>query len=95
MSLEIGLLFAVLVAMVYLFLTEKLPIDLTAFLGLVFLLLAGYVGPKEAFLGFSSTAVITMLSSLCAVSAAITASRQSTTALSTQCSSSRTFPGQL
>jgi len=62
MSLEVGILFAVILAMVYLFLTEKLPIDLTAFLGLVFLLFAGYVGPQEAFAGFSSTAVITMLS---------------------------------
>jgi di/tricarboxylate transporter len=62
MSLEIGFLFAVIIVMVYLFLTEKLPIDLTAFLGLAVLLLAGYVGPKEAFSGFSSSAVITMLS---------------------------------
>jgi di/tricarboxylate transporter len=62
MTLEIGFLFAVLIVMVYLFLTEKLPIDLTAFLGLVVLLLVGYLGPKEAFSGFSSTAVITMLS---------------------------------
>lgn len=62
MALEIAFLFAVLAAMVYLFLTEKLPIDLTAFLGLVVLLFAGYLKPGEAFSGFSSTAVITMLS---------------------------------
>jgi di/tricarboxylate transporter len=62
MTLEIGTLFVLLVAMVYLFLTEKLPIDLTAFLGLVVLLFAGYLNPREAFSGFSSTAVITMLS---------------------------------
>jgi len=62
MTLEIGMLLAVLAAMVFLFLTEKLPIDLTAFLGLVFLLFAGYLEPGEAFTGFSSTAVITMLS---------------------------------
>jgi di/tricarboxylate transporter len=61
MTPEIGMLLAVLVAMVYLFLTERLPIDLTAFLGLVFLLFAGYLEPAEAFTGFSSTAVITML----------------------------------
>ena len=48
--------------MVTLFLTEKLPVDLTAFLGLVVLVFAGYVTPSEAFLGFSSPAVITMLS---------------------------------
>ena len=62
MSLEIILLFAALLVMVYLFLTEKLSIDLTAFLGLVFLIFAGYLEPHEAFVGFSSTAVITMLS---------------------------------
>lgn len=62
MSLEIGFLFAVLAVMVYLFLTERLPIDLTAFLGLVVILFAGFIEPQEAFKGFSSTAVITMLS---------------------------------
>ena len=61
MTFEIGFLFAVLAAMVYLFLTEKLPVDLTAFLGLVVLVFAGYVEPQNAFLGFSSPAVITML----------------------------------
>jgi di/tricarboxylate transporter len=55
-TLEIGTLFVLLVWMVYLFLTEKLPIDLTAFLGLVALLFAGYLNPREAFSGFSSTA---------------------------------------
>jgi di/tricarboxylate transporter len=47
---------------VYLFLTEKLPVDLTAFLGLVLLILGGYLTPDEAFTGFASPAVITMLS---------------------------------
>ena len=62
MTLEIGFLFLILAVMVYLFLTEKLPVDLTAFLGLVTLLMAGYLTPDEAFTGFSSPAVITMLS---------------------------------
>jgi di/tricarboxylate transporter len=62
MTLEIGFLFALLVVMVALFLTEKLPVDLTAFAGLVVLVFAGYVKPEEAFAGFSSNAVITMLS---------------------------------
>jgi di/tricarboxylate transporter len=48
--------------MVYFFLTEKLPVDLTAFLGLTILVFAGYLTPAEAFTGFSSPAVITMLS---------------------------------
>lgn len=62
MTLQIALLFALLAAMVYLFLTEKIPVDLTAFLGLVVLVFAGYVTPAHAFSGFSSPAVITMLS---------------------------------
>ncbi len=62
MTLEIGFLFALLAAMVYLFLTEKLPVDLTAFLGLIVLIFGGYLTPAEAFTGFSSPAVITMLS---------------------------------
>lgn len=62
MTLEIGFLFVLLAVMVYLFLTELLPVDLTAFSGLVILVLMGYVAPLEAFSGFASPAVITMLS---------------------------------
>jgi len=62
MTAEIGFLFALLAVMVYLFLTEKLPVDLTAFLGLATLIFTGYLTPSEAFTGFSSPAVITMLS---------------------------------
>ena len=62
MTIEIAFLFALLVAMVYLFMTERLPVDLTAFLGLVILVFGGYLTPNEAFAGFSSPAVITMLS---------------------------------
>ncbi len=62
MTVEIAVLFATLIAMAYFFFTEKLPVDLTAFLGLVVLTLGGYLSPSEAFTGFSSPAVITMLS---------------------------------
>lgn len=62
MTLGIVFLFLLLAGMVFLFLTEKLPIDLTAFLGLVILVLSGYLTAEEAFSGFSSSAVITMLS---------------------------------
>ncbi|MYH55726.1 MAG: SLC13 family permease [Acidimicrobiia bacterium] len=61
MTWQIAALWLLLVVMAYLFLTARLPVDLTAFLGLVVLILAGYVGPTEAFSGFSSPAVITML----------------------------------
>lgn len=62
MTLEIAFLLVVLAAMVVLFLTEKLPIDLTAFLGLTLLIFAGHVSAEQAFTGFASSAVITMLS---------------------------------
>ncbi|MCB0310618.1 MAG: anion permease, partial [Bdellovibrionales bacterium] len=62
MSLEYLLLVLLLVSMAYLFLTAKIPVDLTAILGLVILTLAGYVTPQEAFSGFSSPAVVTMTS---------------------------------
>lgn len=62
MTPEIAFLFAILAVMVFLFLTEKLPVELTAFAGLAVLALAGYIEPDEAFQGFSSPAVITMLS---------------------------------
>ncbi len=62
MTLQIGFLFALLAVMVTLFLTEKLPVDLTAFLGLVILVFGGYLTAGEAFKGFSSPAVITMMS---------------------------------
>jgi len=62
MTFEIGFLLAIIATMIYFFLTEKLPVELTAFAGLATLALTGYVQPDEAFLGFSSPAVITMLS---------------------------------
>ncbi len=62
MTLEIGFLFAIIGVMIFFFLTERLPVDLTAFAGLAVMALTGYVRPDEAFQGFSSPAVITMLS---------------------------------
>lgn len=62
MTVEISFLYALLVGMVYLFVTEKLPVELTAFTGLLILVAGGYVGTDEAFSGFSSPAVITMFS---------------------------------
>jgi di/tricarboxylate transporter len=64
MTLEIGFLFALLAAMIVLFITEKWSVDLVGFAGLLVLILAGYIKPEEAFTGFSSPAVITMLSVL-------------------------------
>lgn len=64
MTLEIGFFFALLGAMIALFTTEQWPVDLVGLAGLLVLTLAGYVKPDEAFSGFSSPAVITMLSVL-------------------------------
>jgi di/tricarboxylate transporter len=62
MTLEIAFLFTLLGVMVILFLTEKLPVDVTAFAGLSLLVATGLVTTDEAFVGFASPAVITMLS---------------------------------
>lgn len=62
MTIEIAVLFAILIVMAYLFFTEKLPVELTAFLGLSALLLGGFVSADVAFTGFASPVVITMLS---------------------------------
>jgi di/tricarboxylate transporter len=61
MTLEIASFLGIFAVLVYLFLTEKLPIDLTAFLGLAALVFGGFVRPDEAFSGFASPAVITTL----------------------------------
>jgi di/tricarboxylate transporter len=61
MTGEIALLLGLLGVMAFLFLTEKLPIELTAFAGLVVLVLAGFVPAERAFEGFASPVVITML----------------------------------
>jgi di/tricarboxylate transporter len=61
MTLEIGFLFLLLAVMVVLFLTERISVDLTAFAGLVILILTGYLTADQAFTGFASSAVITMI----------------------------------
>lgn len=61
MTFEIASLLGIFAVLVYLFLTEKLPLDLTAFLGLGALIFGGFVRPDEAFSGFASPAVITTL----------------------------------
>lgn len=61
MTLEIGFFFVVLASMVILFLTELIPVDVTAFAGLTVLALTGLLPADEVFSGFASPAVITML----------------------------------
>ena len=61
MTFEIGFLFALIALMLYLFLTEKLPVDLTAFLGLSILILGNYVTPAEAFSATDSGRILALL----------------------------------
>lgn len=60
MGLELWLTLAVLVGAVYLFVTEKLPVDVVALLVLSSVLVLGLVTPAEALSGFSSQATITV-----------------------------------
>ncbi|KAA2284610.1 SLC13 family permease [Arenimonas fontis] len=60
MSTEALLTLAVLAGAVYLFVTEKLPVDVVAMLVLAGLLVLGLVSPAEALSGFSSEATITV-----------------------------------
>ena len=60
MGMELWLTLAVLAGAVYLFVTEKLPVDVVALLVLASLLVLGLVTPGEALSGFSSQATITV-----------------------------------
>jgi di/tricarboxylate transporter len=63
-----GLVFLV-GAMVVTFITQRLPVDVTAMGVLLVLLVGGYVTPQEAFHGFSSPVVVVMVSTLFVVAA--------------------------
>lgn len=54
-------LITLLCGMSYLFFTQKLPLDLTSLVVLAILILSGMLTPAEAFTGFSSSAVVTMI----------------------------------
>lgn len=60
MNFEMVFVFAVLLLAVYLFVTEKLPVDLVALLVMTLLLVSGIVSPAEGISGFSNTATITV-----------------------------------
>jgi di/tricarboxylate transporter len=57
---EAWITLAILMAVMVLFATEKLPADIVALLGLAAVLLAGVVSPAQALSGFSSEATITV-----------------------------------
>ncbi len=62
MSLEIIIVLAVLVLAVFLFVTEKLRVDLVALLVMALLLLSGIVSPSQGLAGFSNSATVTVAS---------------------------------
>lgn len=60
MTLEIGLVFAILGAAVFLFVSEIVRVDVVALMVLISLALTGLISPNEAVSGFSNPAVITV-----------------------------------
>ncbi|MCG9972414.1 SLC13 family permease [Christiangramia crocea] len=61
MSLEIIILFTIIVVVIFLFSLEVFPVDKIAFFIMVGLLVTNLVSPEEAISGFSSPATITVL----------------------------------
>lgn len=64
MTAEIWMTFAVLAGAVYLFVTEKLPVDVVAMLVMATVMVLGLVTPAEALAGFSSEATVTVAAML-------------------------------
>lgn len=60
MSIEIIIVLAVLALAVFLFVTEKLRVDLVALLVMALLLLSGIITPGEGLSGFSNAATVTV-----------------------------------
>lgn len=61
MNVEVFALFLIIAGMIYLFFTERLPVDVTAVSGLLLLTFFGYLTPQEAVSGFASPVFITMV----------------------------------
>jgi di/tricarboxylate transporter len=64
LALHSWMLLAVVVVMVIMFISERVPVDVTAMAVVVALLLGGFVSAEEAFSGFSSPVVVVMVSTL-------------------------------
>jgi di/tricarboxylate transporter len=60
MSLQIIFVLAVLLLAVFLFITEKLRVDLVALLVMALLLVSGIISPSDGLAGFSNTATVTV-----------------------------------
>jgi di/tricarboxylate transporter len=61
MTASVLFLFLLIATLAYLFITEKVSVDLVAVTGLMIITLAGYITPQQAFSGFSSPAIVTMI----------------------------------
>mgnify|MGYP000259018577 FL=1 len=62
MTVEIALLFGIIIVMVIVMALEKLPTDTMAVIVMVILILGGFVTPSEGIAGLSNPAVVTILS---------------------------------
>lgn len=60
MTTEMVIVFGVIIIALFLFATEKIPVDLTAIIVMGILLLSGIINPEEGISGFSNTATITV-----------------------------------
>lgn len=60
MTIDIIIVLLILISAVILFATEKIPVDLTAIIVMVILLITGIISPSEGISGFSNTATITV-----------------------------------
>ena len=62
MTVEIAILFALIIAMIVLMALEKLPTDTLSVTLMVVLILGGFVTPEEGIAGMSNPATVTVLS---------------------------------
>ena len=60
MTLEMWVVLGVIALAVFLFATEKLPVDMTAIIVMCILLMTGIITPREGVSGFSNTATVTV-----------------------------------
>jgi di/tricarboxylate transporter len=63
-ALHTWTLLAVIVGAIFMFVSERIPVDVTAMAVVVVLLIFGFVTPEEAFSGFSSPVVVVMVATL-------------------------------
>jgi di/tricarboxylate transporter len=71
MTTEMLIVTGVIIVAIILFVTEKIPVDLTAVIVMGILLLSGIISPSEGLSGFSNTATVTV-AAMFIVSAALT-----------------------